>query len=89
MTDVDMEWLQLNPEQWEFMSGYRRFRDFVQKLTIVNDPAERGVGLIKQFISTFQNEGSCQDNLLAVAEHRKTVKKDSKKGDLAAIGQKK
>ena len=32
LTEVDMEWLQLNPEQWELMSGYRRFRDFVKNL---------------------------------------------------------
>ena len=68
------------------MPGYVRFRDFVQKLTIVNDPAERGVGLIKQFVSSFQNEKSCQENLLAVAKHRKIVNKNSKKEDLAKIG---
>ena len=55
-------------------------------LTIVNDPAERGVGLVKQFISTFQNEESCQENLLAVSQHRKIVSKDSKKEDLTTIG---
>ena len=71
------------------MSGYRRFRDFVKNLTIINDPAAPGVGLIKRFISTFQNEKSCQDNLLTVAEHRKMVKKDSNKSDLASIGLKK
>ena len=51
-----------------------------------NDPAERGVGLIKQFIASFQNEKSCQDNLLAISEHRKIVVKDSKKSDLSKVG---
>ena len=72
----DMLWLQLDPMVWELQDGYTRFRDYVKGLTIVNDPAERGVGLIKQFIASFQNEKSCQDNLLAVSEHRKIVVKD-------------
>jgi hypothetical protein len=63
-----------------------RFRDFVKGLTIVNDPAERGVGLIKQFIGSFQNEAACQDNLLAVSEHRKIVGKNSKKSALSKVG---
>ena len=59
---------------WELHAGYIRFRDFLLGLTIVNDPAERGVGLIKQFISSFQNEESCYANLLAVSDYRKRVK---------------
>ena len=72
----DLDWLVLDPLVWDFMPGYVKFRDFVQNLTIVNDPAERGVGLIKEFISTFQNEESTQDNLLAVSKHRKVVGKN-------------
>ena len=68
------------------MPGYVKFRDFGRKVTIVNDPSERGVGLIKQFIATFQNEKSCQDTLLAVSKHRKVVSKNSKKVELAKIG---
>ena len=86
LSGEDLDWLELDPVVWDSMPGYIRFRDFVRGLTIVNDPAERGVGLIKQFISSFQTEESCQDNLLAVSEHRKTVSKDSRKEDLAKIG---
>ena len=68
------------------MAGYIKFRDFVKNLTIVNDPAESGVGLIKQFISTFQNEQSCQENLLAVSKHGQIVSENIKKEDLAKIG---
>ena len=71
----DLDWLQLDPLVWDFMPGYIKFKDFVKKLTIVNDPADRGVSLLKEFISTFQNEKSCQENLLAVSKHRKMVSK--------------
>ena len=86
MDDKDMEWLEHSPEKWEDFEGFRRFRDFVKKLTITNDPAERGVGLVKEFISTFQNETSCQNNLLAVSKHRSLVQKNSNKDTLAKIG---
>ena len=74
-----MDWLQ--DHTWEGFSSY-----FVKNLTIVNDPAERGVGLVKESIGTFQNEKSCQENLLAVSKHTSVVKKDSKKDCLAKIG---
>ena len=86
LSGEDLDWLLLDPLVWDSMPGYVKFRDFVQKLTIVNDPAERGVGLIQEFISTFQNEESCQDNLLAVSQHRKVVSKNSRKEDLGKIG---
>ena len=38
----DMEWLLLEVNQWTLMSGYRKFADFVMKLLVVTDPAERG-----------------------------------------------
>ena len=65
---------------------YKKFRDFVKNLTIVNDPVERGVGLVKEFSATFQNEASCQDNLMAVSKHRKTLRKNSKQSVLAKVG---
>ena len=34
---------------------------------------------MEQLISSYQNESSCQDNLLAVSKHRKIVSKNSKK----------
>ena len=39
----NMEWLQLEVYQWSLMSGYKNFSELVEKLVIVNDPAERGV----------------------------------------------
>ena len=85
----DKEWLLQGPELWDQIPGYQRFRDFVKRLTIVNDPAERGVGLIKQFIASFQSEVLCQENLLAVSAYKKIVTKNSKKEDLAKVGVKK
>jgi hypothetical protein len=53
-SNEELEWLLLDPKVWDQMSGYQKFRDFVKRVTLVNDPAERGVGLIKQFITSFK-----------------------------------
>ena len=65
---------------------YRSSENFLKKLTIVNDPAECGVGLVKQLITSFQNEAYCQNNLLAVSKHRKPVQKNSTNILLAKVG---
>ena len=44
---TETEWLQVEVPQWNLFSGFRKFRDFVKGLTVVNDPAERGVKLIQ------------------------------------------
>ena len=78
LSEVDCEWLQLDPAVWKLMSGYQRFREFISNTTIVNDPAERGVALAADFRGSFEEENVCQDNLVTVAESRKLVPRDSK-----------
>ena len=86
LTAEDMDWLELDPVIWETSSSYLKFKNFALNLTIVNDPAERGEGLVKEFISSFQSEPSCQANLLAVSKHRAVIQKNSRKESLAKIG---
>ena len=47
LSPVETEWLQVDVHQWEKFSGFRKFKEFVKGLTVVNDPAERGVKLIQ------------------------------------------
>ena len=39
LDEEDLDWLQLVPLVCEFIPGYIKFRDFVKKRSIVNDPA--------------------------------------------------
>ena len=71
MSTEDMEWLQEDPSSWILSETYRSFVEFVKGLQVVNDPAERGIKAIEDFIDINQDEGVCQDLILAVAEHRK------------------
>ena len=53
---ADSEWLQVEVHQWHLFSGFRKFRDFVKGLTVVNDPAERGVKMIQDFVNKYHDE---------------------------------
>ena len=85
MGEKDLQWLKQDATSWPLDPGFLKFQEFVNNLTVVNDPAERSVKLIQEFVNTCQDEELRQDLLLAVSENRKlnTVKR---KSDLAAIG---
>ena len=73
----------LPPVNWNLMSPYRRFCEFVHNMpvAVVNDAAERNVKLIQDFVSGSHDEALRQDLLLAVEVKRKggSVKGSTKK----------
>ena len=48
-------------------------------LTVVNDPAERGVKLIQDFVNKYHDSEARQDLLLTVDCHRKSYPGSNKK----------
>ena len=57
--DVEhLEWMNIPPDQWEKLNGFRRFRDFVNQLPVTNDSAERNVKLVQDFIDGFRTDES-------------------------------
>ena len=87
MTDDDVKWLKTDISAWPEDGGFVRFKDFVHSLTVVNDPAERSIKLVQEFVNTCQDEELRQDLMLAVSENRK-VSKVYKKSELVKIGKK-
>ena len=77
-----MVWLKLEVSQWDLISGYRKFKDFVKFLTVVNDPAERGVKLIQDFVNQTSDENLRQDLILAVSDHRQKTPSNKLNKDL-------
>ena len=75
----DMEWLQLAVHQWPLTTGFKKFSKLVCKLLVVNDPAERGVKLVKDFINTTQNEDVMQSRMLSAGDQRKRYPKNMTK----------
>ena len=75
----DMQWLLLKVNQWPLICGYRKFSDIVKKLLVVNDPAERGVKLIQDFVDTSTDESLRQARMISASEQRKKMSKNATK----------
>ena len=61
------------------MSSYRKFAEFVKIMLVVNDPAERGVKLIQDFVDTSTDEDLRQARMLSASDQRKKLSKDAAK----------
>ena len=66
-----MDWLMVAVTDWDKLYGYTKFRCFIEFMTIVNDPEEREVKLIQDFVESAQKEDVRQDLMLSVCEDRK------------------
>ena len=64
--DCRHEWLHSSIQNWEYSSDYRKFKDFIKNIDVVNDRAERGVKLIQEYIGSAHCESDLQDLLLVV-----------------------
>ena len=78
----NMEWLMLEVHQWPLMSGFKKFSSFVSKLLVVNDPAERGVKLVQDFIDTSTDESLRQARMISTSEQRKNHSKNMTKKEM-------
>ena len=78
-----MDWIKIPSTEWIHMTGFRKFKDFVSNLTVVNDPAERGVKLVQEYVESSTNESLRQDLMIVVAEDRKKFPGASNKSELA------
>ena len=77
---MDSIFLSTDPTFWQDDETYLRNRVIAESLVVVNDCAERGIGLIKEFNETVtKNEDQRQYLLLVVDAHRKALKECSKK----------
>ena len=71
---LEMEWIKINPSNWELSPGFLKYKEFVLSLLVVNDCVERGIKLAQDFLESFGHESDKQANLLAVASHRQKFK---------------
>ena len=55
------------------MSSYRKFAEFVRIMMVVNDPDERGVKLIQDFVATSTDEDLRQARMLSASDQRKKL----------------
>ena len=68
----DLQWLSLPVAEWEKDASYIEFKDYVEAKSVVNDPAERALGLIKPMVKNFQKEKNLQAAMIATKKARET-----------------
>lgn len=79
------EWMQLGAKYWHLMEDYRKARDFVRNLEVVNDCAERGIKLITDFKDMVHNEDQLQFLFQVVEDHRQRISLGGRKEFLNGI----
>ena len=65
-----VDWLIKNPIDWPSHPTFKKFESFVKGITVVNDPAERGVKLCKDYLSRTTDEEFFQKVAVRVTKHR-------------------
>ncbi|KAI9550672.1 hypothetical protein GHT06_013437 [Daphnia sinensis] len=73
LLNKSQDWFQLPPTFWPLISDYCYARDFVKRLEVTNDCAERGVKLIGDFKDYTDDETQRQFLLQVVEDHRRNI----------------
>lgn len=81
--EIDTEFLKSDPSLWTADENYKRGLKIVQGLKIVNDVAERAVGLMQKYINTVTKDPDQEQYILQVlSEYRKQFSDGTKKSSL-------
>lgn len=78
---LDLDFMHnLQPRLWRNSNDYKIAKSFVNKINVVNDPAERSMALIASYNDTLSREEDVKQNILQVVEdNRKRIKYCNKK----------
>ena len=72
--DVEaLSWMTEDPEDWYLDDNYRRFREFIKAMEVVNDAAERSVKLCSENLKFVTSEETFQNKVQVVHQVRKHV----------------
>lgn len=77
---VGSSFLDIHPSYWPNNENYKRIKEIVQNISVVNDPAERAIGLIKTVNNTLTKDHAQQNELVQVIEQRNKTFKNNTKG---------
>lgn len=83
---LDTSFLEVDPSEWKGLDSYKKSRDIVKGIKVVNDCAERGVALITQFNDKLTKNEEQKQYLLQVVENHRKQFKTSEKTTLMKMG---
>lgn len=73
--NLDSEFLNMPAQTWQQNEEFRKAKAKIQALSVVNDPAERGISLAKDFQQTLTKDESQQHQ---VFDNRKLLPNEHK-----------
>lgn len=77
--DLECDFLDINPDLWKNSESYEKARKIVSSLRVVNDTAERAVGLVKKFNRVLTNDEEQKQYMYkAVKKHCQKFPKPTK-----------
>ena len=77
---VDLAWMERPVSEWENYPQYLKLQEYVNSKNVVNDAAERFIGVAKPRVSTFRSETNLQSNLLTTVKVRNAYPHQKKDG---------
>lgn len=83
--NINTEFLSVPPSQWEHSASYTNHINFLRKIHVVNDLADRGVSLAAEYSAIITKDKSQQQYLTHVVEHHRKLYPNANKTTLNKI----
>ncbi|KAK3917715.1 Polyhomeotic-like protein 1 [Frankliniella fusca] len=87
VTGISQDFLSFDPSEWKLQASYTEGKSIVDGLQIVNDCAERGVGLIKECVTNplVKDEEQLQALIKQIHSQREKLPTLNKKSEIVSF----
>ena len=76
---VEADWLTWPLDKWEESEDFRKARQFVTTVKVVNDAAERGIKLASDYVKSLTKDSAVRGKIFQTVEFHRREKADKKK----------
>ena len=79
LIDAETDWLQNHPSTWAKNADYLKVYNYVKKLKVANDTAERAIKLITEYSKILTNDDTQREYIIQLVEHHRKQYADTNK----------
>ena len=76
---VEADWLTWPLDKWEESEDFRKARQFVTTVKVVNNAAERGIKLTSDYVQSLTKDSVVREKIFQTVEFHRREKADTKK----------
>ena len=76
---IEVDWLTWPLDKWEESEDYRKVRQFVTTVKVVNDAAERGIKLASDYVQSLTKDSEVRQKIFQTVEWHRREKADISK----------